>query len=64
MTTMQTIALERGIHRVWRVRHDSVLIVHDGSVWLTLERDPMDYWLAPGDRRAFRRCRHADRWLA
>jgi len=50
MTRMQTIVLESGIHRVWQVQHDSLLIVHDGSVWLTLERDPVDYWLAPGDR--------------
>jgi hypothetical protein len=50
MNAMQTIVLDSGASRALRVAYDSFLIVRAGGVWLTLEGDAADYWLAPGDR--------------
>jgi hypothetical protein len=38
-----------------RVVGDCALEVEAGRVWLTIEHDPADYWLAPGARLSLAR---------
>jgi len=45
----RVLAVGRGACRGVRVAQAGVLTVRVGCVWLTVERDAADYWLAPGD---------------
>ncbi|MBN3820946.1 DUF2917 domain-containing protein, partial [Paraburkholderia sp. Se-20369] len=33
----------------WRVARRTALRVTDGELWLTIEGEPADHWLRPGD---------------
>jgi quercetin dioxygenase-like cupin family protein len=49
MREIRTFELEHGEPAVaWRIARPGVLTVTEGQVWLTLEGDAEDYWLAPG----------------
>ena len=46
----------------WRVAEPLILKVMAGQVWLTIDGDPEDYWLAPG--ATFELRRGAGAWVS
>ncbi|WP_233863837.1 DUF2917 domain-containing protein [Paraburkholderia adhaesiva] len=44
-----TMNIARGTCRTWRAAHGGWLGARVGLVWITVEGDPEDYWLAPGE---------------
>ncbi|GAB7521192.1 DUF2917 domain-containing protein [Paraburkholderia sp. 2C] len=63
MREIRTFELEHGEPAAaWRVAQPLMLKVTAGEVWLTMEGDLMDYWLARGE--TFRLPRGATAWLS
>jgi hypothetical protein len=44
-----TLNIARGTCRTWRAGQGGWLSVRAGRAWVTVEGDPEDYWLAPGE---------------
>jgi hypothetical protein len=44
-----TLDIARGTCRTWRAGQGGWLSVCAGRAWVTVEGDPEDYWLAPGE---------------
>jgi quercetin dioxygenase-like cupin family protein len=63
MREIRTFELEDGEPAAaWRVAQPLVLKVMAGEIWLTLDGDPEDYWLAAGD--TFELPRGARAWVS
>jgi quercetin dioxygenase-like cupin family protein len=63
MREIRTFELEHGEPAAaWHVVRPSMLTVTEGEVWLTLEGDSEDYWLAAGD--AFALPEGARAWIS
>lgn len=43
------LSVARGMCSTWRATQSGWLAACAGRVWITVEGDPEDYWLAPGE---------------
>ncbi|RZT38672.1 DUF2917 domain-containing protein [Cupriavidus agavae] len=52
MRELRTFELDQPGHPVsWRARHGQSVTALEGQLWLTVEGQPADIWLRPGDTR-------------